>query len=659
MNNDLQAIFSKDGLLSGQIDNYLPRDAQLQMAKSVADVLQQRKILLCEAGTGTGKTFAYLIPAILSGLSTIISTGTKNLQDQLFYKDLPVITAVLEPLIHRQLKVSLLKGRGNYVCLYRFEKACDEGWYDQQTQADLQTIKVTLRQTEFADKAEFTQIKEQSPVWPVVTSTGDNCLGGACPNHDDCYVLKAREQAFDADIIIVNHHLLMADIKFKKDALGNLLPLVAAYIIDEAHQLPDIASRFFSRQISSRQIKEFLRDIRRTLTPSTRKQFEALDKDVRKLLDDLSLVLRRYQQRGRWADVRRGIKPLCEEVLYSLNKIRRFFETMSNSSAEFENCYKRSEHAYLEFEHLTGQTPEEMIHWFECQNKGFSINLTPLSVEETFGQQLENSPASWVFTSATLAVKLPDAISLAGKQAVESDEAMDPYFQYFATQLGLNSFYSLHLESPFNYSRQVVLFAPGNMPPPGEAHYTSTMLKTILPIIDWLEGRTFFLFTSYRAMQEAREQLVGLDFKLFVQGDAPKQQLVDEFKISSRAILLGTSSFWEGVDVKGEALSCVIIDKLPFASPHEPVMQARINHLQSQGINAFYQYQLPQAAMTLKQGTGRLIRDINDVGILIIADPRLYQKSYGFYLRQCLPQMVIETELENLKAQFMQLHQQQ
>lgn len=660
MIHDLTSIFSNDGLLSQHLAHYAPRQAQLLMAENVAQALQLNShqkshksgnILFCEAGTGTGKTFAYLVPVILFSKQTIISTGTKTLQDQLYRKDLPIIASILEPLKQRKLNFGLLKGRGNYICLYRFEKACSEAWYDEDTQAALQLIKSHLSQTEYADISEFSQLKEQSSIWPMVTSTTDNCLGGACPEHDDCYVLKARKKAFEADIIIVNHHLLMADLKLKTDSLGELLPSAQAYIIDEAHQLPEIASGFFSRKVSARQIKDLLRDVRRLIakSPASIVRFTALNDDLRKILDDLTLVLKRYKQRGSWLEISSSIKPLCSEVQYGLRTLKVYLEALAGSSVELHNCFKRSEQLLINFAELTQSTPADMIHWFECTQHSFSIHLTPLSIGDEFKQQLESTASNWIFTSATLAV------NSYGQDVAAQKEQHKLLFSHFAKQLALPEFDAIKLDSPFDYSQQAILFAPQNLPLPSDSHYTSALIRAILPITDWLEGKTFILFTSYRAMQEAKEILQHLDYHLLVQGDAPKQQLLDEFKQSNRAILLGTNSFWEGVDVKGKALSCVVIDKLPFASPYDPVLQARIHYMQQQGINAFSHYQLPQTAMVLKQGVGRLIRDIDDYGILVIADPRLFSKSYGCYLRKTLPDMPIETDIEQLQSKFLQM----
>jgi ATP-dependent DNA helicase DinG len=617
---------------------------------------QTKNTLLCEAGTGTGKTFAYLVPAILSSQQVIISTGTKNLQDQLYRKDLPLIAKMLEPVKQRQLNFSLLKGRSNYVCLYRLEKAREEAWYDEPMQLEIQSIQQQLEQTEFADIAEFTQVKEDSMTWPIVTSNSDNCLGNSCSFHDECYVLKAREQAFDADIIVVNHHLLMADLKLKTDALGELLPAAQTYIIDEAHQLPDIASHFFSRQISARQIKQLLQDSRKHIAQLSlpMPRFIALSDDIKRMLDDLFMVLNRYQQRGSWSAISESIKPLCDEIFYALRKLKQYLEATSSglekNSAELESCFKRSEQLLTNFELLTGSTPDNMIHWFECQGRSLMIQLTPMSVGEEFKQQLQATDAHWIFTSATLSIKSHNAMTTDSMSTQDKSE-----FDYFSRQLALDDFSVLKLDSPFDFASQAILYAPQNLPLPNDALYTSALIRSVLPIIQWLEGRTFILFTSYRAMAEAKEILQTMDFNLFVQGDAPRQQLVERFKQTKKAVLLGTSSFWEGVDVKGEALSCVIIDKLPFASPYEPILQARIKAMQAQGLNAFYQYQLPQAGIALKQGAGRLIRDIDDVGILVVADPRLFTKAYGHYLRETLPPMPIESDFRQLQKQFIDL----
>ncbi|MCW8931962.1 MAG: ATP-dependent DNA helicase [Gammaproteobacteria bacterium] len=665
MTDVLNRIFSHEGLLSRHLPGFSPRDAQFQMAQKIEQIIEKKGVLLCEAGTGTGKTYAYLVPSILSLKQTIISTGTKNLQDQLYHKDLPVIAAILEPINQRDLNYSILKGRSNYVCVYRFEKALDEAWYDEQTQADLQVIKQTLKQTKFADISEFSTLKEQSLVWPIVTSTSDNCLGGACPNHADCYVLKAREQAFEADVIIVNHHLLMADLKLKTDTLGELLPSAQTYIIDEAHQLPDIASRFLSREISSKQINDLLKESRRFVSKSSASvdRFYALNDDIKRMLNDLIMVINRYKQRGSWSEISLSIKPLCDEIVYALRKLKAFLEPLAMSNAELERCFKRSEQILIGFDELTGITPEGMIHWFECKSNYFTIQLTPLSIGDEFKQHLDSTLANWVFTSATLAVNCHGATQ--SLEPFNSHDSANDYdfeqedkkhekslFAHFANQLALHDCDVIKLESPFNYSQQAILYAPKNLPLPNDEYYISSLIREILPVIEWLEGKTFFLFTSHRAMQEAREILKNMDFQLLVQGDAPKQQLVEQFKVSNKAILLGTSSFWEGVDVKGQALSCVVIDKLPFASPYEPVLQTRIRFMKQQGMDAFSQYQLPQAGMALKQGAGRLIRDINDYGILVIADPRFFTKAYGYYLRKTLPAIPIETELQNLQKKF-------
>ncbi len=664
----MRAVFAQTGLLSEYISDYRPRAAQQQMAVAVWHNLQKVKTLLCEAGTGTGKTFAYLVPALLSGQPTIISTGTRNLQDQLFYKDLPLIVKALEPLLQRKVNFSLLKGRSNYVCRYRLEKSAGGSWYDERTQTDLQTLKKHYKQTRFAERTEFTMLEEQSPIWPMVTSTTENCLGSHCPEHDQCYVLKAREQAVSADILIINHHLLMADLSLKKDTLGDILPEAVNYIIDEAHQLPDIASRFFSSRISSRQIKSLLQDVHKELKnqPSSGNTFKHLSQDVSRLLDDLTLVLNRYQQRGNWIEVQKSIKPLVNEVSYVLTRLVNVLIKLAPVNEVLQHFAQRAEHLLSLFNELSFIQPlneqnnehndtetADKIHWFECTSKGFEINSTPLTMGARFKAHIEQLNAAWVFTSATLTInKVTNSLERSSEHS-SGQQRLSTQFNYFATQLGLNQASFARYNSPFDYSRQAVLYLPKNMPMPDDKNYTRILIKTLLPLIHWLEGRTFLLFTSYKAMYEARQLLSGSGLLLLVQGDAPKQQLLSYFKQSSNAVLLGTSSFWEGVDVKGSALSCVVLDKLPFASPGDPVLQARISYLQQQGINAFYQLQLPQAAMTLKQGAGRLIRDNNDKGILVIADPRLINKNYGYYLRKSLPDMPVETELEQVQQRFL------
>jgi len=651
---DLDAIFAEKGLLSQHLEHYSVREAQLLMAQKIADLVcydgqQKNKILLCEAGTGTGKSFAYLIPAILSRKQSIISTATKNLQDQLYHKDIPLIAELLTSINQYQLNYTMLKGRANYICLYRLEKACSEAWYDKNTQSAIEHIKHSISQTESGDIAEFIQLKEQAAYWPLVTSTSDNCLANNCPNIEQCYVVKARQKASSADIIIINHHLLMADLKLKVDSLGNLLPIADNYFIDEAHQLPDIAGQILSQKLSTSQIKRFIKDVYVLLakSPSVLSQLTSIDNELKRTIADLILSIRRYKPRGNWSEICLPISPLLNEIQYNLRKLKFLLEPLSELNASLHNCFLRSEQLLQHFLQLTDVTPAAMVHWYDCQQNSLTINLTPIIIGNDFQQYLESSNAKWVFTSATLAVKTYKQINAPLRQ--DSNEQL---FSHFAGLLALKDYQTLQLDSPFDYRQQTLLYLPKNLPSPDDNQYTAALIEHVLPIIDFLQGKTFLLFTSYHALRQARDLFSMRDYLLYVQGDAPRQQLLDDFKKSRRSVLLATSSFWQGVDVQGTALSCVIIDKLPFASPHEPILQAKIKYFQQQGINAFSHYQLPQTATLLKQGVGRLIRDAGDYGIIVIADPRFQNKNYGYYLRKNLPDMPIVTDIECLQQRF-------
>jgi ATP-dependent DNA helicase DinG len=647
MKNELRKVFAADGLLSQALPDYKPRQSQLEMAEAVADTLTDQSILLCEAGTGTGKTFAYLVPAILSRQTVIISTGTKNLQDQLYYKDIPLITSVLEHRLQRQIQVSLLKGRSNYICLYRLHKALDESWYAEKIQEEIQTINSILPQTRFGDQAEFNRIKEQSPVWPIVTSTTDNCLGSRCPEFEQCYVFRARERAMKHDIVVINHHLLMSDLRLKYDGIGELLPDVQVYIIDEAHQIPDVASEFFSQKLSSGQIRELLKDCLHSLSGTSQPVFMQLREELHQGINELVLVLQRYKSRGSWIQVGQKVETITADINRMLRKLTRLLEPLASGNVELEHCFQRCQQIQQLFQQLTGETPAQSIHWYECRSKNVAIHLTPVSVQKVFYEQLSTQQASWILTSATLTVNDPTL-----KHEINREHGLHQEFLFFARQLGLETARHIKLDSPFNYAQQAVLFIPQGLPFPDDENYSRQFINAVLPLIEWLEGRTFILFTSFKAMKKARDYLIAKDFNLLVQGDAPKKQLLASFRTTKRAVLLGTSSFWEGVDVKGEALSCVIIDRLPFASPQDPIMQAKIEQLERQGISSFYQLQLPQAAMALKQGIGRLIRNDNDTGVLVIADPRLYLRQYGRYFQQCLPEMPIESDFNHLVRAF-------
>ncbi len=621
-------ILGPDGLLAKQLPGFAPRPQQQEMAEAVSQALEKNSILIAEAGTGTGKTFAYLIPAMLSGQKVIISTGTKNLQDQLFHKDIPLVRDALGV----PVDVALLKGRANYLCHHRLQLAQEEGRFLTRSQvAELQEIGKWSGRSGSGDIAELSTISEDSTLWPQVTSSADNCLGSDCDYLDECFLAKARRRAQEADVLVVNHHLLFADMALKDEGFGELLPGANAFILDEAHQLPDTASNFFGTTISANQLFEIARDsiaeeIREAgESRELRNRADKLEKAVR----DMRLALGEAQRRAPWKEVAAGreLNEAIVSVAELLDDLTQGLKALSGRGKGLESCYQRSEELIARFTLLTGPTPEGMIHWFETHSRSFTINFTPMDVAQLFQQQLSAHPAAWIFTSATLAVG-------------ES-------FHHFSDQLGLEGAECHRWDSPFDYPHQALLYVPSQMPEPNSPGYTAAVVEAAMPVLEASRGRAFLLFTSHRALKEAAELLENrLDYPLLIQGDAPRTRLLEEFRHKGNAVLLGTGSFWEGVDVRGEALSCVIIDKLPFASPGDPVLQARIDAMREAGGNPFMEYQLPQAVITLKQGVGRLIRDVSDRGVLMLCDPRLGTKSYGRIFLDSLPPMSKTLKLE-------------
>ena len=628
------SCLGSDGLLAGEVQGFAARPQQQEMAAAVEQALVDETTLIVEAGTGTGKTFAYLVPALLSGKKVIISTGTRHLQDQLFHRDLPTVRSALGV----PLKAALLKGRANYLCHERLHLARSEGRPGDRQQANqLEQVFDWSGRTASGDIAELSNIPEDAFIWPKVTSTTENCLGADCDWFSDCHVMKARRAAQDAELVVINHHLLCADMALKEEGFGELLPGIEAFIIDEAHQLPDTASRFFGMALSSRQLLELAQDSINEYVGETGELNGLPDvaRELEKATREFRLVMGQGEQRAPWSrlagnselsDAREALKTALAELALQL-------EPLSERSRGLDNCYQRALRVQTLLAQTTEQPPEQYIHWFETWRQSFRINLTPLDVSENFNTQRHALPNCWVFTSATLSV--------------------NDSFEHFSRKLGLEDAATLQLDSPFDYASNALFYVPKGMPEPSAPDFTRRMLDEAEAIIEAARGRTFVLFTSYRAMNLARERLRdSCQFPLLVQGDAPRNELLERFRELGNAVLLGTSSFWEGVDVRGEALSCVIIDKLPFASPGDPVWQARIDAMKERGGNPFMDEQLPHAVITLKQGVGRLIRDGSDRGVLVICDPRLLGKRYGRVFLNSLPDMGRTRDLDDVVKFF-------
>ncbi len=628
----LPEIFSPDGPLARAISGYRVRGQQLEMAQRIEDAIRQNSVFIAEAGTGTGKTFAYLVPALKSNGKVIVSTGTKTLQDQLFNKDLPMVRDILKA----PVRIALLKGRANYVCPYHLQRALADGRFlTREDAADARRISVFAKTTQSGDKAECVEVNENSPVWQHATSTRDNCLGQDCPDYKECFVMQARKEAMAADLVVVNHHLFFADVMLRDEGMAELLPACNTVIFDEAHQLPEVATLFFGDSVSTAQFLDLARDARTEALTHARDCLDlpVASKSLEKAAKDLRLAV--GLDAGRFSAGQLLEKPDFAPALQGLlDEIARFtaiLETQAERAEGLEKCWQRAGELVQRLSQWQKPADAGYVYWGEAFTHSLQLNATPLDVANIFRKQMGGHPRAWIFTSATLAVQ--------GK------------FQHYCAELGLGEPDSACWHSPFDYGEQAVLYAPLGMPDPNDWAYTEAVVDAAWPAVKAAGGGAFFLCTSLRAMRRTHELLKakledeGIDMPLLVQGEGSKNDLLQRFRHHGAAILVGSQSFWEGVDVRGEALSLVVIDKIPFAPPDDPVLSARIEEMKKQGRNAFMEYQLPRAVINVKQGAGRLIRDESDTGVLMICDPRLLSKPYGRRVWQSLPPMKRTKEL--------------
>jgi len=613
-------IFGPAGPLARHLPGFTPCKAQMRMAGAVAAALEARRPLLVEAGTGTGKTFAYLVPALFAGLRVLVSTGTRTLQDQLYSKDVPLVAGA----IGTPAKVALLKGRSNYLCTYRLKREAAQGALEGVAVRDplMARIESWALVTRTGDLAEVAGFNENHALWPKVTSTRDNCLGTRCSEFADCHVVAARREAQAADLVIVNHHLLLADLALKEDGFGDLLGTADAVILDEAHQLPDLATQFFGVQVSSRQIDNALVEGRAALLRAGGSLAD-IGTAARAVEAAISAVLAAIASRA----------DLESASLAVVSALRDYATTLSDASREpaVEQVATRAVELAAALERVALCTDDEGARTSESNGRSFTLGLLPFDISERFRGLVESRPAAWVFTSATLSV----ATSSKGED-----------FSHFASRLGLADAEALRIPSPFDYESQALLYLPAGMPEPTAPNYVDAVISACVPLLEASGGGAFILFTSHRALSQGaallRARWDGAALvPILVQGEGPREKLLRDFREHGNAVLLGTASFWEGVDVKGEALRLVVIEKLPFASPDDPLTKARIAHLQRRGENAFRDYQLPEAVLALKQGVGRLIRSETDRGMIVIADPRLLSKGYGRTFRASLPEMPV------------------
>ncbi|MCX7071070.1 MAG: ATP-dependent DNA helicase [Gammaproteobacteria bacterium] len=609
-------LLGAQGPFARHAPGFAPRSQQQAMAEAVEAAIADRSRLVVEAGTGTGKTYAYLVPALASGRRVVVSTGTKNLQDQLFFRDLPRVRDALG----LPVRVSLLKGRANYLCIYRLRKAVMDP-RSRVSRTKLGVVDDWAIRTDSGEVSELPPTVADDQLLPLVTSTADNCLGGKCPDFAECHVVKARRAAQAADLVVVNHHLLFADFRLKEEGFG-VLPGADAVIVDEAHQLPELAAQFFGEKVSTRQLSDLARDIAVEV-----QAFRDMPR-LTEALDQLALATIELERpfnevgAGRLGlddfAQRTGVASALGAARTALDECRDTLQAVAERSTGLAHCAGRATTMAAAFNHIAGDAGPGLVRWAESAGRGGALHAAPVEPIDGFRRFMAAYPGAWVFTSATLA---------AGTD-----------FQHFTATLGLDDAATLRLDSPFDYAEQARLHVPRGLPDPNDPAYSDAVADTLVPLIEASGGGAFVLCTSYRAMDRIAERLrSALPFPLFVQGEAGKSALIEQFAKAGNGVLVATASFWEGVDVKGAALRLVAIDKLPFNQPGDPVFEARLKLIRERGGNPFIELQLPRAITALRQGVGRLIRDRSDRGMVVLCDPRLRSKGYGRKVVASLP----------------------
>lgn len=629
-------IFSVNGELSQSIKGFRPRTEQIEMAHAVGESIQNKSSLVIEAGTGTGKTFAYLAPALVFGKKTIISTGSKNLQDQLFNRDLPAIKKAL----NFTGKIALLKGRANYLCLERLDQVIAQGVLgDKSVLVELSKVRKWNNSTKTGDFTECIELAEDSPIIPQLTSTAESCLGTDCPRYSECYVASARKKALNADLVVVNHHLFFADMAVKESGFGELIPNADVIIFDEAHQLPDIASQYFGQSLTSRQLFDLCKDINIVYRTELKnmQQLGTTSDTLLKVVQDFRLLLGNGSNvRGNWRELytQSAVKKSFELLQEKIDFLSEVIKLALGRSQTLDSIFERVESIKSQLKRLSETNIVGYCYWYEGNGRQFGLHITPLTVADKFGEQLKAKEAAWIFTSATLEV--------------------GGTFNHFCQCLGIEDATQKILPSPFNYSEQSLLCVPRYLPNTNQANILSSLGEMLLPVIEANKGRCFVLCTSYSMMRGLAEYFrEKSNLSILLQGETSKGKLLEQFIKETHSVLVATSSFWEGVDVRGDALSLVIIDKLPFTAPDEPLLKARIEDCRLQGGDPFNDIQIPEAVITLKQGVGRLIRDVTDRGVVIICDNRLVMRNYGETFLKSLPNSSRTRNL-NKVIQFLQ-----
>ena len=641
----VNAVFAPGGPLATALDSFEARPAQLEMAAAVADVFSEGGILLAEAGTGTGKTLAYLVPAILSRERVLVSTGTKNLQEQIFFKDLPVLRQTLSV----PFTAAYMKGRGNYLCLHRFQALkAGPAIHSREEAIAIDCIDEWSRETETGDRAEMDDLPEDLPFWPEIAATAENCIGSDCPQFNDCFVTRMRQRATESDIVIVNHHLLCADASVRQSAFGEVIPSCRYAIVDEAHQLEDVATQYFGRMVSNYRFDDYGRDVDRAIATRQIPDPDAADairddvdnvRDAARLFFATLQMLRFDVKAGAESRIRVVAKQLerlvpdATDLVRSLEAIEATITLTKDVSEDVLALGRRAAELREDVRFLTRADDPGHVYYLDIRGRGVFLRASPIDVSDIVREMLLDRMAATVLTSATLTV--------------------DGRFDYLRGRLGIRRAHETRLESEFDYRRQAILYLPKKMPDPRSPEFVGAAGREVVEILKRTDGRAFVLFTSYNNLRQVHEfASTRVPYPMLVQGSAPRSALLRDFKKTPNAVLFATSSFWQGVDVVGESLSCVIIDKLPFASPGDPITSARIEAINNDGGNAFGEYQIPLAILALQQGLGRLIRHRQDRGVLAVLDPRLKSMAYGRRFLASLPPAPVTQDIESIDKFF-------
>jgi ATP-dependent DNA helicase DinG len=650
----VDAVFAAGGPLSAALDGFEARAGQLEMAAAVADVFADGGILLAEAGTGTGKTLAYLVPAILSRQRVLVSTGTKNLQEQIYFKDLPV----LKDTLGIPFTATYMKGRGNYLCLHRFDALKNSAAIRSREDAiAIECIDEWKGRTETGDRAEMDDLPEDLPLWPDIAATSENCIGADCPQFNDCFVTRMRQRAAESDVVIVNHHLLCADASVRQSAFGEVIPSCSYAIVDEAHQLEDVATQYFGRSISNYRFDDYARDVDRAIATKQipdRDSADTLRSEIDTVRDGARLFFGALQMLRFEVTLRPGsgqaktgaesrirvTAPILERVASDAAMLVRALEAVEATitltkdvSEDVIALGRRAAELRDDVRFLVRADDPGHVYYMDIRGRGVFLRASPIDVSDVIREMLLDRMTATVLTSATLTV--------------------DGRFDYIKGRLGIRRAHEARLTSEFDYTRQAILYLPKNMPDPRSPQFAAAAGREVIEILRRTNGRAFVLFTSYANLKLVHQLAAAeLSYPMLVQGTAPRSALLRDFKATPNAVLFATSSFWQGVDVVGESLSCVIIDKLPFASPGDPITSARIEAINADGGNAFGEYQIPLAVLALQQGLGRLIRHRQDRGVLAVLDPRLRTMGYGRRFLASLPPAPVTHDIESIDKFF-------